>query len=147
MLNDRLCRLHLDKFVTAVIVMLDLKNHRVSIANAGHMAPIFRSGDGSLIEPGTEEGGLPLGIEEGREYATASVLLKSGDSLSMYTDGLNEAASATEEYYTIDRIRNRIKAIGGRPGKLGPAIISDVRGFVGNGPQSDDMCLVILGRT
>ena len=146
MLNDRLCQLHLDKFVTALIILLDPKDHLISIANAGHMAPIFRSRDGSLDEPTTREGGLPLGIEESREYATTRVPMNSGDSISLYTDGLNEAASATEEYYTIDRIRTRIKAIGGRPRKLGPAIINDVRVFVGNGPQSDDMCLVIVGR-
>lgn len=146
MLNDRLCRLHLDKFVTAVIVLIDPAEHMAYIANAGHMPPILRWRDGSVIEPSTQEAGLPLGIEEDIQYGTATVPLHPGGSITLYTDGLNEAVSEAHENYSIARIRNRVKAVGGPPNKLGPAIISDVREFVGNASQSDDMCLVVLGR-
>ena len=48
MLNDRLCRLHLDRFVTAVLLLLDPRTHVVSLTNAGHMAPILRRARGGL---------------------------------------------------------------------------------------------------
>ncbi len=146
MLNDRLCRLHIDRFVTAVLVLLDSARHEVSVANAGHMAPIFRSHAGVLSEPGADEAGLPLGIMDGMEYATTKVKIASGDSITMYTDGLNEAVSESNEFYTIDRIRQKIKAIGGLPSVLGPAVVDDVCEFIGQGSQSDDMCLVTFGR-
>ncbi len=146
MLNNRLCRLHLDRFVTAVLAILDPVKHQVSVANAGHMAPILRPHNGQLSELGADEAGLPLGIMDGMEYPTTSLALNCGDTVTMYTDGLNEAVNEADEFYTIERIRKRIKATGGRPGVLGPAVIDDVCEFIGQGSQSDDMCLVTLGR-
>ena len=64
----------------------------------------------------------------------------------MYTDGLNEAVSEAGEYFTIDRIRQRIQATGGLPSIIGEAVIQEVCTFIGQGSQSDDMCLVTLGR-
>ncbi|NLX54805.1 MAG: SpoIIE family protein phosphatase [Planctomycetaceae bacterium] len=146
MLNRRLCELQLDRFVTAVVALLDSKRHEVSIANAGHMAPILRTKDGQVMEPSSVEAGLPLGIDETLNYSQAKVQLGPGESLTMYTDGLNEAVNETGEYFTIDRIRKRIQATSGLPSVVGDAVIQDVCRFIGQGAQSDDMCLVTLGR-
>jgi sigma-B regulation protein RsbU (phosphoserine phosphatase) len=146
MLNERLCRLHLDRFVTAVMVLLNPDNHEVSIANAGHMAPILRTKEGKIMEPGSVEAGLPLGIMEELGYEEVTVRLAPGESLTMFTDGLNEAVSEEGEYYTIDRIRQRIQATSGLPSIVGDAVVQDVCNFIGQGSQSDDMCLVTLGR-
>ena len=116
MLNERLCRLHLDRFVTAVMVLLDPRTHEVSIANAGHMAPILRTKDGKMLEPGSAEAGLPLGIDGSAGLrGGAKSSLAPGESLTMYTDGLNEAVSEAGAYFTIDRIRKRIQATNGLP--------------------------------
>jgi sigma-B regulation protein RsbU (phosphoserine phosphatase) len=146
MLNERLCRLHLDRFVTAVMMLLNPDNHEVSIANAGHMAPILRTKEGKIMEPGSVEAGLPLGIMEELGYEEVTVRLAPGESLTMFTDGLNEAVSEEGEYYTIDRIRQRIQATSGLPSIVGDAVVQDVCNFIGQGSQSDDMCLVTLGR-
>ena len=146
MLNERLCRLHLDSFVTAIIVLLDPRTHEVSIANAGHMPPILRTREGKIVEPGAAEAGLPLGIMEGLGYTEATVRLAPGESLTIYTDGLNEAVSEAGEYFTIDRIRKRIQTTTGLPSTVGDALIKEVRSFIGQGSQSNNMCLVTLGR-
>ncbi len=146
MLNDRLCRLHLDRFVTAILAIIDPVTHQVSVANAGHMPSILRTKTGQVLEPGSDDAGLPLGIMEGMEYLTTLVTLEQGDSLTMYTDGLNEAVNESNEFYTIARIREQIRTIGGLPTVLGQAVIDDVCEFIGEGSQSDDMCLVTFGR-
>ncbi len=146
MLNNRLCRLQVDRFVTAVLVLLDPVNHRISVANAGHMAPILRKKSGEISEPGNDTAGLPLGIMDGIEYPTTTVQIESGDSITMYTDGMNEAMSESDKFYTIDRITSFIKKTGGSPRELGPAIVEDVCKFIGQASQSDDMCLVTFGR-
>ncbi|MHB9080820.1 MAG: SpoIIE family protein phosphatase [Pirellulaceae bacterium] len=146
MLNERLCRLHLDRFVTAVVVILDSQLHEVSIANAGHMSPILRTKDGKILEPGREESGLPLGIMKGLGYTEATVRLAPGESLTLYTDGLNDAVNEAGAFYTIERIRKKIQAIHGVPSVLGECVIKDVCDFIGQGTQSDDMCLVTFGR-
>ncbi len=146
MLNDRLCHLQLDRFVTAVLAILDPTSQQVSVANAGHMAPVLRRFDGSLLEPSEDEAGLPLGIMGGTEYATTVVTLEKGDSLTMYTDGLNEAVSEADKFYGMERIRKVLSAAEGSPSKQGRILVEDVCNFIGRGAQSDDMCMVTFGR-
>ena len=116
MLNDRLCRLHLDRFVTAVLVILDPTTHQVSVANAGHMAPILRAADGQSPGTGIRRSGVAVG-HHGRHGVRDNDRCnwRSGDSLTMYTDGLNEAVSETDEFYTIDRIRKQVQRMQGTP--------------------------------
>jgi serine phosphatase RsbU (regulator of sigma subunit)/pSer/pThr/pTyr-binding forkhead associated (FHA) protein len=146
MLNERLCRLHMDRFVTAVLVILDPESHEVSVANAGHMAPILRTKVGAISEPGSAEAGLPLGIMEGLGYVETKVRLAPGDSLTLYTDGLNEAANEAGELYTIKRIHQCVESVSGSPQVLGQSVMDSVSEFVGQAAQGDDMCLVSFGR-
>lgn len=146
MLNDRLCGLHVDRFVTAAIIVLDPISHTVAIANAGHMAPIYYRADGSLEEPSADEAGLPLGIMEGMDYESATRQLQPGESMTLYTDGLNEAADPAGDLYSIQRIRDKVAASKGSPGSLGQELVDDVQQFIGGGVQLDDMCVVVFGR-
>lgn len=146
MLNKRLCHMHVDRFVTAVIVLLDARANEVSIANAGHMAPLLRTRQGRVTEPGTAETGMPLGIVEDSHYDAATLRLAVGDTLALYTDGLNEAVNEEGKFYTIERIRRQVATADGRPTLLGQTLVKDVCDFIGQGEQSDDMCLVTLGR-
>jgi len=146
-LNDAMCRLPLDKFVTMIMVVLDQSTHEAVIVNAGHMAPLWRKADGSLSEPGTEIGGLPLGIMDGMEYAQESITVEPGDMLTLYTDGVNECASAAGEMYGIDRLRKLIEeSADPQPQILGQQMIDDVLAFLADAEQDDDMCMVCFGR-
>ncbi len=147
MLNDRLCALQVDRFVTAVILVLDPQTNTISIANAGHMAPIHFRADGKIDEPGADLAGLPLGIMEGMDYQQATLQLQPGESMTLYTDGVNEAADPSGKLYTIDRIRNKVVASNGSPETLGKQLVQDVQQFIGGGVQLDDMCVVAFGRT
>jgi serine phosphatase RsbU (regulator of sigma subunit) len=146
MLNDRLCALQVDRFVTAAILVLDPKSHTISIANAGHMAPIRYCANGHLEEPGADVAGLPLGIMEGMEYQQASLQLQPGESMTLYTDGVNEAADPAGKLFTIDRIRKKVADSKGSVASLGKELVQDVQQFIGGGAQLDDMCVVAFGR-
>jgi len=146
-LNDRLDELNLQRFVTMILVVLDPKNHRATIVNAGHMAPLHRRAYGQLEEPGEKLAGLPLGITGGISYEQLEVEIQPGDTLMLYTDGINESIDAKGEFFTIDRMRKMLKEHSGSPHELGTALIEEVRQFLGRAPQNDDMCLVCFGRT
>ena len=90
-LNDRLCLLHIDRFVTMVILVLDPRTHHVTIVNAGHMPPIWRRADGTVEEPGRNTSSMALGIVPGIEYRETVISLGAGESLTMYTDGVTDA--------------------------------------------------------
>lgn len=144
-LNDRLCRAQTDRFVTFVLVAIDPATGEVNIVNAGHMCPIVHRHTGEIEEPGHKEVGLPLGIAEGLAYEHATVKLLPGDTVVLYTDGVNESMDLQGEFFGIDRIRRHVQAKHSVP-ELGQTIIDDVQAFVGRGPQVDDMCLVCFGR-
>lgn len=145
-LNDRLSSLPVDRFVTLIMAVINPVTHDITIVNAGHMAPVLRSVDGRVVEPGLEESGLPLGIMEGVEYQQTVISLQAGEALTMYTDGLNEAMNSSNECYGIERMREHIANGNGSPLMTGNTIVQDVQSFVGAKPQDDDMCLVSLRR-
>jgi serine phosphatase RsbU (regulator of sigma subunit) len=146
MLNQRLCHMNLDRFVTAVLLLLDPGTHEVAIASAGHMPPVLRNKRGLVTPEGGDIAGLPLGIDVTTHYGQTVIRLAPGESLTTYTDGLNEATDEQGVLYGIPRLHQRVGAAEGSPTFLGQAIIQDVDGFVGDGEQSDDMCLVTFGR-
>jgi serine phosphatase RsbU (regulator of sigma subunit) len=146
MLNERLSVLCLDRFVTMIMVVMDAARHEATIVNAGHMAPLWRHSDGSIEEPGEDIAGLPLGIVGGTTYAQTTIGLQTGESLTLYTDGINEAMNARNEQFTIERLRNHLRRAAGNLQTTGETIIADVRQFLGGAAQSDDMCLVSLAR-
>jgi serine phosphatase RsbU (regulator of sigma subunit) len=145
-LNDRLCLLHIDRFVTMVILVLDPRTHQVTIVNAGHMPPIWRRADGTVEEPGRNASSMALGIVPGVEYRETVISLGPGDSLTMYTDGVTDATDASGKDFQAHRIMGHVKNAGGSAQDLGQAIISDLQQFIGSHPQTDDICLVCMAR-
>jgi len=146
-LNDAMCRMPVDKFVTMILVVFDTSTHEATIVNAGHMAPLHRHANGDIEEPGADIAGLPLGIVSGREYAKKTILIEPGDQLTMYTDGINECVDKAGEMYSTERLLELIrKNPDADPAETGALIMADVQRHLGNGEQEDDMCLVCCGR-
>jgi serine phosphatase RsbU (regulator of sigma subunit) len=88
---DRLLtRLAPDHLATAVLVVLDVADHHMSIVNAGHPPPvrIDRQGHAELLERGRS---LPLGVQPEDDRPDAGPIpLERGTTLLLYTDGLTE---------------------------------------------------------
>ncbi|MEM1226962.1 MAG: SpoIIE family protein phosphatase [Planctomycetota bacterium] len=167
-LNDRMSGLHVERFVTYLLVVIDPNSDAISIVNAGHMPPIIRianrdangsaSGEkASIIEPGEEDAGLPIAIDEGMDYAVTKVPFGPGDLAVMYTDGINEAMNAEEEEWGTDPLRQIIaeqpaspndspETIGTASKQVQEKIVSAVFNHIGLADQFDDMCMVTLER-
>jgi serine phosphatase RsbU (regulator of sigma subunit) len=145
-LNKRICALNLHRFVTCVIAVLNPQTHEVTIVNAGHMAPLYRRVNGDVDQPSRETSGPPLGIMPKLEYDQVTVTLVPQESLTMYTDGINEAMNEAGECYSVDRVRQQIKNSNYSPEAIGQTLLEDVRNHMGSHPQDDDMCLVCLWR-
>lgn len=145
-LNHRLCQLKLNRFVTFILAVINPRTHEVTIVNAGHMAPMWRHVDSTVEDPGHDQAGIPLGIMDDFAYQQMSIKLEPQELLTLYTDGLDEAANITGEQYSIDRMREVVKASDGTPEGTGKALVDDVRAHITGCPQDDDMCLVVLRR-
>lgn len=145
-LNERMCALPVEQFVTFLLVVLDPGENTMTIVNAGHMPPIVLSSDGkTLSEPGEEESGVPIAVMDGFEYERITIPIQPGEMAVMYTDGINEAMDINDEEFGMERVRAAVLA-GGKPEVIGERILGEISTFAGNAAQFDDMCIVILGR-
>lgn len=92
--NDLLLRRELDdRFVTALLVVLDPRSGEISWASAGHPPPIRLSAEGCSVL-GTANG-TPLGAFA-FSYGLGSAALEPGDTIVAYTDGVSEARRCGE---------------------------------------------------
>lgn len=147
-LNQRISSLNLRRFVTFLCLRLELKTGKIDIVNAGHMLPIWlRKQTQSVMEPGDDEAGVPLGVTKDYQYENLSITMEPTDELILYTDGISEAPDTNGSMYGIDRLRNFAMNSDGDIGALGESIMNDVYEFTLNTRQADDMCLVILKRS
>jgi len=135
-----------DRFVTFILAVLDVKNHELTLVNAGHMPPLLRRGSGDVEAIGGDQAGLPLGVVSDFEYEQHSQPLAPGDFLALFTDGISEAMNSDNELYGIERLRGQMSDGKAEVSNLGRVILDDVKRFVGGRPQSDDMCLACFGR-
>ena len=72
--------------------------------------------------------------------------LDPGDRLVLYTDGISEAMNEKDELYGFPRLLEQVTALSPSVAAHGRGILGGVKDFVGKRAQSDDMCLVCLGR-
>jgi sigma-B regulation protein RsbU (phosphoserine phosphatase) len=143
-LNHYACAHSLDgrRFTTAVLSEYDPATRRLVYVNAGHNPPILRHANGALEK--LEVGGLPLGIEPGAVYDTATIDLRPGDALIFYTDGVVEAFDEKGDLFGDERWLDAIRALPDWNAQESlQFLMKRVDEFVAFTRQSDDItCLV-----
>jgi serine phosphatase RsbU (regulator of sigma subunit) len=136
-----------DRFVTFLLGVLDPRTHELTFVNAGHIPPLRRRGTSTEVErlEGGNEG-PPLGIVSTAKYDQFSIRLEPGDTVVMYTDGVNEAMDPQDRVYGHPRVRSVLSAGPQNPVEMGQALLTDVQRFVRNRHQADDICVLCVGR-
>ncbi len=133
-----------DKFVTFFIALYDARTRVLQYCNAGHNPPLLVR-DGKVVEElGT--GGLILGVMSApRPYEQASVDLRVGDRVFMFTDGVNEAMNANLEEFGDAAIHRLLEEHrhASASAQL-QAMFQAVHQHAADAPQSDDITMVIL---
>jgi hypothetical protein len=97
-LNRRLVGRMQGGFTTALLLKLDRFGH-CTLANAGHLPPFLNGNELTLNES------LPLGIVAEAEFEDQDFILRKGDCLTLYTDGVPEARCKKGELYGFERTR------------------------------------------
>jgi sigma-B regulation protein RsbU (phosphoserine phosphatase) len=133
----------LSKFITFFYAELDLEEKRLTYCNAGHNPPLLLRVDDTVET--LETGGLILGMMRDVPYEVASVTLRPGDVLLMYTDGVSEALNGAEEELGEERLVAALREFRSLPAaEMVNRIYESVRAFSGDMPQSDDLTMVAL---
>jgi len=147
-LNEELSKPENDAwFVTFVLCILEPRSSQLTIINAGHKAPMYRRAEtGNVEELGADFVGLPLGCDASMTYTPFTAMLQPGDSLIMYTDGINEAMNPKDKLYGVKRIQETVTKGPRQLEKLCNGLLSDMRHFTEGRLQNDDICLIGLQR-
>jgi sigma-B regulation protein RsbU (phosphoserine phosphatase) len=134
------------RFTTAVLSEYEPATRRLTYVNAGHNAPIVRRANGEFES--LETGGLPLGIKFGAEYQTATLELRPGDALILFTDGVVEAFNESGEEFGNRRWLGAIRNLPDcNAQETLEFLMKRVDEFVGATRQSDDItCLVFRSK-
>ena len=132
-------------FVTMFAGILNLKTGIVQYSDGGHEDPFFIR-RGSKIEQFYKENGLALGVMRGYEFACSSFQLMPGDSLILYTDGVNEAMNPQRHMFSTPRIGETLEPfVSGVPARdVATDLISKVVEFANGAPQSDDITVLAI---
>lgn len=137
-------RMNSDKNLTLSI--LNYKNGHLSITGQHEEILVVRHG-GKLERINTIDLGLPIGLDEDISEFIGQVMieLKVGDIIVLYTDGITEARNMKKSLYGLERLCEVIsKSWDKSAEKIKQDVIADVRLFMGEQKQFDDITLLIL---
>ena len=132
-------------FVTVFCGILDLRTGLVEYSDGGHEPPfIIRHRE--RVELLDKKGGMALGFMSGLPFPTGYIQLNPGDTLVLYTDGVNEALDLQGRMFHVDGIEKTLSNfVEGVPASvIVDTLVNDVAGFVGAAPQSDDITIMAL---
>jgi len=132
-------------FVTIFLGVLDLASGHLRYANAGHNPPLFLTSNDVRIL--TCDPNIPVGVMPGWEFTVQELQFKEGDTLFLYTDGLNEAENSALQQFNMERVMQVAKCTINNPQRLIEAMTGAVKLFVGDAEQSDDLTMLAIQYT
>jgi serine phosphatase RsbU (regulator of sigma subunit) len=132
-------------FVTVFYGVFDIKSGRVIYANAGHNPPIRKTNQSSRLDELTRTS-MALGLFYDIEVDERELFLLKDDLLLLYTDGITEAFSETEEMFGTQRLFDILYESYPTSKQVLDVIESAVNAFIGRAEISDDLTLVAIYR-
>ena len=135
-----------NRFITFFICVLDPATGEFSYCNAGHNPPLLvRAGGAAERLTG---GGTFLGVFPAMRYEEMRGVIRPGDMLVMFSDGITEATPAgPEEEFGEERLAEFLAA---RTGLKAVELIAEVNqalaGWTHGAPPADDVTIVVARR-
>jgi len=134
------------RFVSLLMVSLDVSKRRLEFVNAGQTKPLLiRDNQASILS--SEGARFPLGVMQSPVYKTRSLDLLPGDTLLLYTDGLTEAMDENQEMFGEERMIHFLLTLI-RMNKSAREIVISLKdrvlNFSGTADQHDDLTIVVI---
>ena len=140
-----------DMFISMAYLVVDPQNGAVTIARAGHDAPLLYRRAMQKVEV-IKPPGMVVGIDSGSVFDRVTndfaIPLERDDCLVLYTDGVTEALDANGFEFGVERMSESIRAsaASGASGIV-KRLIDELRNFVGAHPQNDDITVIAIRKT
>jgi phosphoserine phosphatase RsbU/P len=114
----------------------------VEFVSAGHLPVLHVRAGGTVSRSAT---GYPLGMFHTAQFAVHRITLQPGESLLLYTDGVNEVRNAADEEYGLERVADLASRCASlSPDGLIENCLSELSRFSGARKATDDLTLLAL---
>lgn len=137
-------------FITMVVCVWDSTKKQFTYVSAGHEQIFIYNAKKKEVTL-ANSGGLALGMLEdiSKVVKKEEIKISKDDVLLIYTDGIPEAWQTKTEMYGMDRFKESFKRHGTKATakEIHDAILVDVREFMGDYKQMDDITLMVVKRT
>jgi sigma-B regulation protein RsbU (phosphoserine phosphatase) len=143
--NNELCdQTDSGMFVSLLYGLLDLRTGALEMGNAGHPSPFILGRDGAVTPMDTRRN-VALGAIAQMDYHITHTRLAPGDALFLYTDGVTEALSSGDKFYTPARLQIALKDLATLSvEKITRGVAQDVQAFSAEREQSDDISVMAV---
>lgn len=136
--NNTLCCSNPEQmFLTLFVGIFDSRTQKFTYANAGHNAPYIIS---DRVRSLDDSKGVAIGIFEDEVYEEREVELKGGDTVFLYTDGVNEAVNRDRKLFGLNRLEQILEKKD--QNQCVTSVLKGVRDFAQDTPQSDDITMI-----
>jgi hypothetical protein len=133
-----------NRFASLLYLELGPDSGDLRVLNAGHLPPVVL---GKAKPEEMPRGGPALGLLPKWSYEGRNVSLEPGETLLVYSDGLTEAFDDQGEFFGDRHLPELLAQIGELTAEgMGKRLLTEVDQFVGEGPRSDDLSLMVLKR-
>ena len=143
--NNVICARNREQmFITVWLGILEISTGRLTAANAGHEYPVLMR-SGGKYELIKDKHGFVIGGMEDMKYREYELILRRGDKLFLYTDGVPEAVDTENRMFGTERM---LSALNSDPDAAPRSTIRNVRremdAFTGSAEQFDDITMLAL---
>ncbi len=134
-------------FISLVYGIIDLKEKTFRFARAGHN-PILRvAGDTKKLEE-LKPAGIGIGLSRDNfdeHLEEVELSIEDNNVLVLYTDGIVEALSESQNFYGTNRLNAMIKSnVHKSASDMLNLLAEDVESFIGKAKQHDDMTIMVM---
>jgi sigma-B regulation protein RsbU (phosphoserine phosphatase) len=131
------------RFVTLFYAELDPAARRLAYVNAGHVPPCRVARDGAATR--LVGGGPALGLLAEATYEAGHVDLGPGDVVAVVTDGVTEAAAASDQEFGDERVCEALRRPApGSAAVVLEALVAAVDDWVGPAGCQDDLTALVV---
>ena len=142
-INRELCSSNPEgMFVTAFAVIFDKNSDSFLYINAGHNKPVTVSnGKAKFLEC---KPCIMLGVFDDARYVVNSAEFGNGDIICLYTDGVNEATNADNEFFGNERLVSACQNAEQTAKGVCDGVYDALTDFTENAEQFDDITIVAI---
>ena len=144
-INKKICETNKEGFfVTMLAGIADTMTGELNIINCGHNLPLIKrqNGDYEYLKLNSN---IALGVFEDTEFEIYNTVMKAGDIIFTYTDGVTEAININNEIYGEQKLYeclNNIKET--KPNIIAQKVKASIQKYTDSVPQSDDITMLIF---